>query len=183
MKVLDQYAQLCGTFYQSDLYANDARTKALIAKGILNGGDESWPDNGTQRYDTLTTQPCLTTEPTAPTTTTPEVTPSPSTPLPSDSPTLPSQPSDSPSPTTPATVTSASPFTTKSVDVVTPVTEQKVTGTTTAPATEKRATNSLAMTGSETVMQWITIGALLLFVGVFAVLDARKMRKIAQKIK
>jgi outer membrane biosynthesis protein TonB len=183
VKVLDQYAKLCGTFYQSDLYANDARTKALIAKGVLNGGDESWPDNGTQRYDTLTTQPCPTTEPTAPPTTTPEVTPSPSTPLPSDSPTLPSQPSDSPSPTTPATVTSASPSTTKSVDVVTPVTEQKVTGTTTAPATEKRATNSLAMTGSETVMQWITIGALLLFVGVFAVLDARKMRKIAQKIK
>lgn len=55
-------ATKCGTFYQSDLYADDARTAALVAKGVLNGGDESWPLNpdGTlnMRYDTFTTEPC-----------------------------------------------------------------------------------------------------------------------------
>lgn len=55
-------ATKCGTMYQSDLYADDARTAALIAKGVLNGGDESWPLNsdGTMnmRYHTITTDAC-----------------------------------------------------------------------------------------------------------------------------
>lgn len=49
----------CGTFYQSDLYANDARTAALVKKGVLNGGDESWPKGEPQRYHTITTDPCV----------------------------------------------------------------------------------------------------------------------------
>lgn len=61
--VLSKYAVKCGTFYQSDLYANDERTAALIAGGVLNGGMESWPDGGTQRYDTFTTDPCPVYEP------------------------------------------------------------------------------------------------------------------------
>lgn len=39
---LDASAVKCGTTYQSDLYANDETTAALIAKGILNGNEESW---------------------------------------------------------------------------------------------------------------------------------------------
>lgn len=51
-------ATKCGTFYQSDLYANDAATAKLIAKGVLNGGDESWPKGEPQRYHTITTPAC-----------------------------------------------------------------------------------------------------------------------------
>lgn len=55
-------ATKCGTMYQSDLYADDARTAALIAKGVLNGGDESWPLNSdgsmNMRYHTIVTDAC-----------------------------------------------------------------------------------------------------------------------------
>lgn len=58
VKVLAQYTK-CGTFYQSDLYANDAQTAKLIAGGVLRGGDESWPKGEPQRYDTRITAPCV----------------------------------------------------------------------------------------------------------------------------
>lgn len=58
---LDGYND-CGTFYQADLYANNAQTQALIAGKVLHGGDESWPD-GIQRYTTKTTPACVTVPP------------------------------------------------------------------------------------------------------------------------
>jgi hypothetical protein len=55
---LDAFATKCHTTYQFDLYANDASTDKLIASGVLNGGDESWPKGEDQVYTTFTTDPC-----------------------------------------------------------------------------------------------------------------------------
>ena len=60
---LDSKATKCGTSYQSDLYANDKITGALITKAILNGGDESWPGGTYQSKfsNTFTTPKCTVT--------------------------------------------------------------------------------------------------------------------------
>lgn len=119
VKVLQDYvADHCGSFLQSDLYANDARTASLIAGGILNGGMESWPldskGNQIQRYDTFTTQPCPVA--TTPPVVTPEPTPVVTPPI-SETP----EPTEEPSsPTTPAPTTPPSPTTTASPEPSTP---------------------------------------------------------------
>jgi len=56
----DSFATKCGTTYQFDLYADDAKTTALVTKGVLNGGDESWPASG-QVYNVFTTPACTVT--------------------------------------------------------------------------------------------------------------------------
>lgn len=193
VKVLNEWAIKCGTFYQSDLYANDDRTKALLAGGVLNGGMESWPKNHdgslNMRYDTLTTPPCPiepttppvteppVTETPTPEPTEPEVTPSPSTPLPSASPTAPSVPSDEAS--NPGTVTentTPSLTTTKSDAPASPSTEQTVTGTLTRTPT---TSSSLAYTGSEGTIWGVAIAFTLIVAGLigFAVRDLARHRK------
>lgn len=161
-------ATKCGTFYQSDLYAKDARTEALIAKGVLNGGDESWPlnEDGTMnmRYHTIITPDC------PPKTEEPEVTPSPSTPVPSPSPTEPTTPpstippSTSPTPSIPTSSTDGPQP--ESSDESGPSTESKATSTTTDLPTEQPSLNSsLAYTGSEPLGGFIFLGVLLLVLG------------------
>jgi len=56
----DSFGVKCGTTYQFDLYADDAKTTALVTKGVLNGGDESWPASG-QLYNVFTTPACTVT--------------------------------------------------------------------------------------------------------------------------
>lgn len=138
VKVLQDYvADHCGSFLQSDLYANDPRTASLIAGGVLNGGMESWPldskGNQIQRYDTFTTQPCPT--PTTPPVVTPEPTPVVTPPVteapePMEEPSWPS----TPTPTTPVVTTSPTtgpqettpPTSTPTVTPGTPSTESPV---------------------------------------------------------
>lgn len=141
--ILAKYATECGTFYQSDIYADDERTAKLIAGKVLRGGDESWPldakGDQIQRYTTLTTDPCpvvvtpppvvtppvVTPEPTPPVVTpipvppvtTPEVPSSPVTPAPSVSPTAPTTP---PTPGTTTTVPSVTPVSPTPVQNVAP---------------------------------------------------------------
>lgn len=180
VKVLTEYAQLCGTFYQSDLYTNDARTQALIAKGVLNGGDESWPldkhGNMIQRYDTLTTQPCATSTPTpapTPEPTEPEVTPSPSTP--EVSPTSPTSDSPTASPTTPTPTQGGQPS--EFPAVTAQGIEQKVTGTTSdRPVAKTGTSSSLAYTGSDNG-PLVGLGVLLLFVGALVVVLAKNRNR------
>lgn len=139
VNVLKDYATECGTFYQSDLYANDEATAKLIAGKVLRGGDESWPldnkGNQIQRYSTLTTDPCpvvvtpppvVTPDPTPPAVTPtpvppvtiPEVPSSPATPTPTPSPTSPTPsqpvkpiptPETNVAPVTPSTVPNVAP--------------------------------------------------------------------------
>lgn len=173
VKVLAQWATKCGTFYQSDLYANDTRTQDLLAKGVLNGGDESWPLDAyghmIQRYDTFTTEPCPPVTPT-PEPTEPEVTPSPSTPTTPPTPTEPTTPpltipsSPSPTPSIPTSSTDG-PQPESSVESG-PSIEQKVDSTTTAPPTESTDTaSSLAYTGSSAGAGFIFLGVLLIVLG------------------
>lgn len=60
---------VCGSQYQTDIYADDEITAALIAGGVLNGPGnptESWPgDNGYQSHfsQVWTTDPCIIVEP------------------------------------------------------------------------------------------------------------------------
>ena len=72
---LDSEMARCGTTYQADLYANDAKTAALILSRILNDGDESFPGGGwgPDLSEVVTTADC---PETSPPTETPTPTPS-----------------------------------------------------------------------------------------------------------
>lgn len=143
VKVLQDYvAGHCGSFLQSDLYANDDRTDSLIGGGVLNGGMESWPLDAygkqIQRYDTFTTEPCpvattppvVTPEPTPPVTETPEPTEEPS------------------SPTTPAPTIPPSPTTTASPEPITPPTTSTPTNPSTPPVTAPTSSTATPITPS-----------------------------------
>jgi len=179
VKVLEEHAQLCGTFYQSDLYANDARTQALIAKGVLNGGDESWPldayGNMIQRYDTLTTHPCEPTPTPTPTDepTEPEATPSPSTP--EVSPTSPTSDSPTASPTIPTPTQAGQPS--ESPVATSPSTEQRAVSLTgDRPLVKTGTSSSLAYTGSDNG-PLVGIAVLAIFVGALAVVLAKNRKR------
>lgn len=72
VRALDSKATQCGTTYQSDLYANNAKTDKLIAFGTLAGGSgpgESWYGGSYQSKfsNSFTTAPCGPTTVTVPT--------------------------------------------------------------------------------------------------------------------
>lgn len=184
----------CGSFLQSDLYANDERTAKLIAGGVLNGGMESWPlderGNQIQRYKTFTTEPCVTPTPgptTPPVVVTPEPTPSVTppvieTPEPTEEPSSPSmpptvKPAISPTPTTfPSGTpeTHISPTAThmpESFDANSQPTVSSDSGSTDS------GTHTLAYTGDERTGVLFGAGLLILVIGAILVVTGYFKRK------
>lgn len=190
--------QNCGSFLQSDLYANDERTAKLIAGGILNGGMESWPldeqGNQIQRYKTFTTEPCVTPTPeptTPPVIVTPEPTPPVTTPVietpeTTEEPSSPSTPPTQSTPTNPGSQnpssgTTPTPSTPPTSALVTltpefPVVTPQPTASSDSGSTDS-GTNTLAFTGDERTGVLFGAGLLILVIGAILVVTGYFKRK------